>query len=404
MASTGTARRHPLWPPRGRVADAAVALGAGAAVAGWTLVSVAGLPSPPRPGPLEWLLVLGACGALYLRRRFPVAVMVATLAACAVYYPLHEPDGPILVTFFIALYTAAAGGHLAAAIVVGTVALLGTAYGWLSSTTRFVDDWMLLQTAGWLVAVIAVGGVTSNRRAYLREAQQHALDAERGKEAEARRRATEERLRIARELHDVLGHHISLINVQAGAALHRLERDAAGGEPPPAAAALATIKDASREALRDLRATLGVLRQVDEEAPTAPAPGLHRLGELVERAAAAGIRVRTVAEGEARPLPPEVDLAAYRIVQEALTNVARHARAATATVAVHYGDHGVDVRVEDDGRGSAAAPGTAEHAGTGLHGMAERARALGGEFSAGDRPGGGFQVAARLPIDGGETT
>nr|WP_225953455.1 sensor histidine kinase [Kibdelosporangium phytohabitans] len=223
---------------------------------------------------------------------------------------------------------------------------------------------------GWLVAVIALGAVSHGRRALV---------------AEAEKRATsEERLRIARELHDVLAHNISLINVQASAALHRTGQETD---------ALTAIKQASKDALRELRATLGVLRQVDEQAPTRP-PGLGQLSDLVERTRATGLAVTV--DGEPRALPAEVDLAAYRIIQEALTNVTRHASARAVTVRIQYDDKDMRVRIDDDGHG---APGGGFDEGNGIRGMTERARSVGGELTV--RGGAtGTRVSARLPIGG----
>jgi signal transduction histidine kinase len=378
-----------IWPLRGRAADAAIAVGTAVLVVAGTLPQ---LTDQTRAGRmlLGVGLIAAACAALYVRRRHPIAVAVFTLLACGAYYPFAEPDGPMLLTFVVGLYTVAMEGHLVAAIALATTAMGVLVLGELDD--RHIDNTGLMLFAGWLVAVIAIGGVTRNRRAYLQEAERRALDAERTKEEEALRRATEERLRIARELHDVLGHHISLINVQASAALHRLRQDPAQAED-----ALGAIKQTSKDALRELRATLGVLRQVDETAPTAPAPSLARLSELVDRAGAMGLSVRTEVEGGPRPVPAEVDLAAYRIVQEALTNVSRHAGTANAVVRIRYGDDDVRVEIDDDGRGAANGAGTG---GNGIRGMGERARALGGELFAGARPDGGFRVRARLPLGG----
>ncbi|MDQ3947486.1 MAG: sensor histidine kinase, partial [Actinomycetota bacterium] len=220
---------------------------------------------------------------------------------------------------------------------------------------------------------------------------ERAAEAEHARAEQVRRRASEERLQIARELHDVLAHNISLINVQAGVALHLIDE-----RPEQARTALAAIKEASGEALREVRSVLGMLRQVDEAAPRDPAPSLARIDSLVSRAEAAGLAVRVQAEGEPRPLPAGLDLAAFRIVQEALTNVARHAGATSATVRVGYGPDALTVEVDDDGRGvgSPSTVGT----GSGIAGMRERAAALGGQFQAGPRPGGGFRVQARFPL------
>jgi signal transduction histidine kinase len=283
-----------------------------------------------------------------------------------------------MLVFVVALYTVVDEGHLAVAIGLGAASVI--AFAVADSDNRPGNGATLLH-AGWLVAVIV--GVTRNRRAYLAEAQARALVAEQRMAEEARRRATEERLRIARELHDALGHHLSLINVQASAALHR-------PDPTRSEEALTAIKKTSKETLVELRTTIGILRREDE-APTAPAPGLSRLYELVTTAGRSGLEIRTEL-AETRPLPPEVDLAAYRIVQEALTNVTRHAGATAAVVRVRPDRDEVLVEVEDDGTG---APGTP---GNGILGMRERARALGGSLTAGPRPGGGFRVYARLPL------
>ncbi|MEV0702748.1 sensor histidine kinase [Saccharopolyspora sp. NPDC050389] len=375
------------WPLRGLAADVALALVVAAMVVG------SGLLRFPTTFAdfhlLDGLLIAAACAALLLRRRFPVPVALITLVSCGVYYPLSTFDGPLVLAFAVALFTVAAEGHTAVAVVLAVAAMLLVGYGEASTGQRHLDNTSLYLLAGWLVAAVAIGGLVRNRRAYLHEAEQRMLAAEREKDEEARRRASDERLRIARELHDVLGHHISLINVQAGAALHRLAADPGQAEP-----ALVSIKQASKDALRDLRATLGVLRQVDEAAPTAPAPSLARIDELVEQAGAAGLAVRTELAGPVRPLPPEVDLAGYRIVQEALTNVTRHADARTACVRIRYSDHDVRVEIDDDGVGAADRNA---NRGNGIRGMEERAQALGGEFSAGARPSGGFRVHARLP-------
>jgi signal transduction histidine kinase len=219
------------------------------------------------------------------------------------------------------------------------------------------------------------------------------LEAARTRAEEDRRRAGEERLRIARELHDVLAHNISLINVQAGVALHLMDE-----QPGQSRTALVAIKQASNDALRELRSVLDILRQ-GSDAPRSPTSGLDSLDGLVANAAAAGLEVRSRVEGTPRPLPAGVDLAAFRIVQEALTNVTRHAgRPATATVLVAYGDHDLTVQVDDDGEGVDRAHPNG--GGNGIRGMRERAATLGGELTAGPRPGGGFRVSAQLPLDG----
>ncbi|NGN70138.1 sensor histidine kinase, partial [Streptomyces sp. A7024] len=329
-----------------------------------------------------WGLVAVACGSLYFWRRWPVAVAVVSFAATAAYYLSSRYDGPLMVVPIVALYAVAAAGRLKAAVAIAAAMLIGTGAGTLAGNDE-INGIALFMLTGWLVGMVALGSMQHGRRAYAEE--------------EARRRATEERLRIARELHDVVGHNISMINVQAGAALHRLKKTA---DPEDTSVqALTEIKASSKETLRELRATLGVLRQVDEAAPTAPPPGVERLEELAAGARRAGLAVTVETAGAPRPLPAEVDLAAYRIVQESLTNVTRHARGATtATIRLRYGPDELDLSVTDDGRGPA---GYAEGTGSGVTGMRERARLLGGQLTAGPRPDGGpgFVVEATLPYE-----
>jgi signal transduction histidine kinase len=213
------------------------------------------------------------------------------------------------------------------------------------------------------------------------------------REEEALRRVAEERLRIARDLHDSVAHSMASISVQAGVGAHVLD-----DRPEDARAALLANKHASGNALAELRATLGMLRSSDA-APREPAAGLDRLPALVESSRAAGLAVDVVVEGDGRPLPPAVDTAAFRIVQESLTNVIRHAGAARAVVAVRHSDDGVEIEVTDDGRGAVNGNGAdGGSPGHGLAGMRERVALLGGELSAGTRRSGGYRVQARFPL------
>ncbi|WP_236051211.1 sensor histidine kinase [Nonomuraea cypriaca] len=335
---------------------------------------------------LDVVLPLLASGGLLLRHRHPVVALLVVAASVGVYYPWAAQDGPLIVLPLVALFTAADRGHLTAAIVTGAVSLLAMGLG-ETGGVRHVDDSAFFMITGWVMAAVAFGGVTRNRRRYLLEAERRALDAEHGKEEEARRRESEERLRIARELHDVLGHNISMINVQAAAALHGLKK-----RPEDAEAALRTIKDTSKETLRELRTTLGVLRQVDEDAPTAPPDSLARVADLV---AASGLEVRTELSGPLDAVPTEVDLAAARIIREALTNVSRHSGTTEATLTVSNTSGNIMICVEDDGPGATYDGGS----GFGLQGMRERATALGGTLEAAARPEGGFRVRARLPLN-----
>ncbi|MEW2358013.1 histidine kinase [Spirillospora sp. NPDC029432] len=327
------------------------------------------LGTPGRPL-ADWALVLAVCATLFVRRRL-VAACAAALVVTVAYYVLSPIDGPVLVVVMLGLYRVAAEGRLVAAGVLGAATVLATALGTLAGNED-VNAVTLFMMAGWVVALVALGGVRHGRREALREAVLRA-------EEEARLRAVEERLRIAREVHDAVGHHLSMINVQAGTALYRLPRD-----PAPA---LTVIRDASRDTLRELRSTLGVLRQADP-----PAGGLDRLDELVRYAELAGLKVARETEGAVRELPKGVDLAAFRILQESITNVTRHAAAESVRLTVAYGPEDLRLEVRDDGAGTGAGKG-----GAGIRGMRERARALGGDLAAGPVPGGGFRVRARLP-------
>jgi signal transduction histidine kinase len=250
----------------------------------------------------------------------------------------------------------------------------------------------MLWYIGWVTASFVTGEVVRARWSYSQEVERHAAEAERTRAEEALRRASEERMRIARELHDVVAHSISIINVQAGVALHLLER-----QPEAARPALEVIRQTSHDALRELRATLDVLRSVDDSDPRAPVPTLARLDELAATAAAAGVDLTVRVSGEARSVPRDVDLAAYRIAQESITNVARHARPATATLAIDYRPDELVVEVADAGR-QTALPSRDGH---GLIGMRERAASVGGRLEAGPKGEGGFRVRASLPLRDG---
>jgi signal transduction histidine kinase len=224
---------------------------------------------------------------------------------------------------------------------------------------------------------------------HLRKAERRAEEAERTRDEAAQRKAMEERLRIARELHDSLTHSISVIQVQAGVAVHLARKR--GEDVPPA---LLAIQEAGADAVRELRATLGVLRSEED----GDGSGLGQLDSLVARARAAGLPVTVTVTGTGRPLPPEVDQAAYRIVQEALTNVSRHAGHARASVHLHYTPETLSIQVDNDGNGTATGAGTRPSGpGLGLVGMRERVSALGGRLQAGPQDDGGFQVRAELP-------
>ena len=293
---------------------------------------------------------------------------------------------------FVATYTLTAQGDGHQSLRLATAGIAVLAVGWLLAA-----DLESFNPAGWVLfrigtAVMAatLGESVRGRRVLAAEAVARAERAEQTKEEEARRRVDAERLRIAREVHDTVAHAIAVINVQAGVTAHVLDK-----RPEQARETLVTIEQTSARALGELRATLGMLR--DAEDRRAPTPGLGQVEELVGMAGEAGLDVKLEVASPPRELPSAVDQAAYRILQESITNVIRHAGPARVTVSLTYGPDELELRVADDGRGPRDAGHGAE-GGQGIVGMRERAALLGGELTAGPRPGGGFQVEARLPL------
>lgn len=334
------------------------------------------------------LLCLGPL-LLLARHRHPGLAAVGTATTAAVYLGAGYPYGPVFLGVVVGAFSAVVAGHrraawAAIALLWASLPLTGHGlYRWLPPDGDKPPDLVFYAlTAAWGVAVLAVAELARARREQLaRERAEH--------EAAERRRADEERLRIARELHDVLAHSLSVINVQAGVGLALLDTD-----PKQARTALTTIKSASKEALGEVRQVLATLR-TPGEAPRTPAPGLARLPDLTRQAASAGLKVTTHTEGTPTPLPPGADLAAFRIVQEALTNTVRHSGSRTARVHLRYTPDELQLRVDDDGPATGQDTTTG---GNGLTGMRERAAALGGTVTAGHRDDGGFRVTARLPL------
>ncbi|WP_106402294.1 sensor histidine kinase [Actinocorallia populi] len=327
------------------------------------------------------LLAVGGL-ALAARRRAPVLVL-AVAGLCAVGYQAVGFDVPA-VAYLFAVYAAVRAGHRTITVAVSVAVLAALPLAALASGLHdtgeaFAQARSALEIA-WLIAAGAAGEA-------LRQAEQRADEAERTREETARHRAAEERLRIARELHDSLTHQISIIKVQAEVAVHVARKR---GEQVPEA--LLAIQAAGREATRELRATLEALRDDDTAAPR----GLDHVPELVEQARAIGLDATLTIEGRRHDVPAAVGRTAYRIVQESLTNVARHADAATASVRIDWRPDVLAIRVDDDGR---AVPGAAPAPGVGLLGMRERVTALGGRLRAEPRGEGGFTVQAELPVD-----
>ena len=336
---------------------------------------------------LAYVLLSAGPIALAARRRYPVAVYLITLGATLAYVTIGYALGPNWLGLIIAFFNVVVSGHRLVAIVGLVAGYVGSL--WLPAivgTEPAPTAAIAVGLAAWLLVLLFAAD-------FIRIRRERALEAARIESEERRRRASEERLRIARDLHDALGHHLSLINVQAGVALHINEE-----LPEQARSALGAIREASKEALAELRSVLDILRREDEQAPRSPTPSLERLDGLVSQARAAGLTISTETAGAARPLPFGVDVAAFRIVQEALTNVSRHAGSASATVRIAYGEHDLLVQIDDDGRG--VTEQAKLRSGSGIRGMRERATTLGGELDAGPRPDGGFRVQARLPLDG----
>lgn len=343
------------------------------------------------PGYAGYALLVVSGLALMARRTRAVAVLAVVALVSVAYYLAGYPDGPGWVALFVALYTVAERGDGQRSLRFVACVIAALTAVWLLTA-----DLAPLNAAGWVffrvggaVMAAALGESVRMRRVLADEAQQRAELAERTREEEARRRVDAERLRIAREVHDTVAHALSVINVQAGVTAHVLDR-----RPDQARATLETVERTSARALQELRATLGVLRDPADD-PLAPSPGLEQVDQLAGTVRAAGLDVRLDVEPGVRGVPTAVDHAAYRIVQESLTNAVRHAGAARVTVSLRRTAAGLEIAVADDGLGARGGSG----AGAGIVGMRERAALLGGEVVAGPQPGGGWRVSAELPLE-----
>lgn len=363
---------------RERIADWAIAVGVAAILLS---TGLSRQHSPTDLAPLGYASLAVGGLALAARRRAPVAVLVIT-GACALGYQAAGFDVPA-VAYLFAVYAAVRAGHRMIAAGSAVILLAGLPLAALASLhdvdAAFAQARGALELA-WLIAAGAAGEA-------LRQAERRADEAERTREETARRRAGEERLHIARELHDSLTHQISVIKLQAEVAVHLAHKR---GEPAPEA--LLAIREAGREAARELRATLQALRDDGETL----GHGLDDVPDLVDRSRLTGLDATLTVEGQRPALPTAVDRTAYRIVQESLTNIARHAGAATASVRIGYRPDALVIQVDDDGN---ATPGAAAAPGVGLLGMHERVTALGGRLRAAPRSAGGFTVHAELPVD-----
>ncbi|MFI6344207.1 sensor histidine kinase [Streptomyces sp. NPDC050560] len=405
----------PRWR-RARWREAAVTAAAFALCLLGGVVQADGTPAPPPPA--AYLVAAVSCAALPLRHRAPLAALAVTTASGVLASPLGLLLSPLVVApAVITAYslTARTERHAASAVSLTSAALLVASTPLLGALS-WQDASRLAAVGAFPLAAGVLGHAVQNRRAYLAAVEERALRAERGRESEARRRVTEERLRIARELHDLVAHQITLANAQATVAAHLFDT-----RPEQTRRSLRELVGTTGDALDELRATVGLLRQSgDTAAPAEPVPGLSRLPPLVASFRRAGLDVTVRQDGIPRALPPGVDLTAYRIVQEALTNVTKHAATGSARVRLAWNRDRVTLTVTDDGGSSgrrptapasadattapdapgraSAHPAAERPPGYGLIGMRERATAVGGHLRAGSRPEGGFLVTAELPL------
>ncbi|MCU1456763.1 MAG: integral rane sensor signal transduction histidine kinase [Actinomycetia bacterium] len=345
----------------------------------------------------RFLLFAVMCGALAFRRRAPLTVFLVVAATGFAQYLLMTGLHPADVVILVAMYSVAAHRGRREALFAFAVVELGiglAAYRW--SAAR---DWWSVVIALTVVAAAGVllGETMRVRRAYLTELEERAARLERERDQEAKIAVAAERQRIARELHDIVAHNVSVMVAQADGAGFAMEKD-----PEAARAAMAVVAETGREALTEMRRLLGVLRDAEMLDGTTPQPGVEQIGELVDRVRATGLTVDLELQGQPRPMAPGLQLAAYRIVQEALTNTIKHAgRTARARVALTYADSGIELRVEDDGPAApyGRMPAVAG-SGQGVVGMRERAAIYGGDVSVGSRVGGGYEVVASFPLAG----
>ncbi|MGP3936985.1 sensor histidine kinase [Nonomuraea sp. KM88] len=361
-------------------------------------------------GNLGYALLVASGVVVAVRRRWPVPVFVVAASASLVYYGLGFPDGPGWLGLFVALYTLAAYGDGRRALVIAGVGTSVLTIGWLVAAAdiepRAAIGWVYFRI-GASVMSAALGESVRSRQVIAAEAQQRAELAERTREEEARARVDAERLRIAREVHDTVAHAIAIINVQSGVTAHVLDK-----RPEVAREALRAIEQTSSRALREMRAILGVLRDDDDDGGREPYPRLGQIDELAAKARQAGLDVKLDEASPATPLPSAVGSAAYRIVQESITNVIRHVGPTRVTVELKAGIEDLEIRVTDEGRTARdhdsadprpparhpSSTGRSAEPGRGIAGMRERCRLLGGELDAGPLAGGGFEVRARLPL------
>jgi signal transduction histidine kinase len=351
---------------------------------------------PGSAGGHEVFLVL-CCAPLAWRRRAPLAVLMVVFGVTLAWvYSMYRLDqqGPFegFVAIMIAVYTAAAytsGNEAIATAVVTTVGLL---VGVITGGVGGESAGNVIPFTLWVVVAYVIGRVFRRRQLVAAELGDRVSRLEREREQRAQQAVAAERERIARELHDVIAHSVSVMVVQAGAGERVLD-----GDPEQARAAFYSIRETGSEALEEMRRLLGLLRQKHDALSLAPQPSIARLSLLVDEVRAAGLPTQLAVEGRPKTLAPGIELSAYRIVQEALTNIRKHAGAVSASVRVHYTEHEVVLEVDDNGNGTLETNG--DGSGHGLIGMRERAALYGGTLEAGPRTDGGFRIRATLPLE-----
>jgi signal transduction histidine kinase len=376
---------------RRRIIDIGLAIGLAAVAIGEVVTS----SDIDAPWPFVAWFALGPTVPLVWRRRFPVVVLCAALISIAIPDAAYgignnasAPFAGLLVAAYASgAYTTPRDGRIAAAIIAASVVAMALSIG-----EDPVGDAVFI--GGILFAVWGAATVVRSRRELAADLATRTVELEHEREEKAKLAVAEERARIARELHDVVAHSISMMIVQAGA-----ERHALGDERPETRDVLETIEKTGRSAMAEMRRLLGMLRRSDDELALAPQPSLRFLDDLVSQVREAGMPVELRIEGTPRGLPVGIDLSAYRIVQEALTNALKHAGPASARVVIRYGANELDIEIADDG--AAPVEETAKSGGHGLVGMRERVALFGGDLAAGRRDGGGYAVRARLPLAGG---
>ncbi len=393
MESMPQRRTYPYW-----MADGIIAVGL-ALIAVFQLANAGeGLQGLFRRAPDGWayLLALTQTLPLAFRRIRPIPVLFIVAGSFMIDRGLDYPSSIAVAGVLFAFHSLGSELPRRQSLVIGLGAagvltlftLSGVAYN------ESVDFGTVLLVLVGSVLPLFLGREVHERRRYLTELEERTKLLERDREERARRAVREERARIARELHDVVAHEMTVMTIQAAAASRVLDRD-----PDKAAEALTAIEEAGHDALAEMRRLLGLLRTEEQTATRSPQPGLARLDGLVEQMAEAGLSIDVVIAGTPRPLPAGIDLSAYRIIQESLTNTLKHGGPAVrAKVQLEFADRELGLEVTDDGRGAAEALATQDGGGHGLLGMQERVALLGGEFSSGPRSGGGYKVTARIPV------